>query len=92
MAVIAMDMTYPRLLLGAVNKKSMKKINRYARRDSNDRQSWYSYGDVLKYYERKWCFKVVFLNYFFIWILTQTTTQFIIIGAMFFQIQIQLYK
>lgn len=65
MAVIAMDMTYPRLLLGAVNKKSMKKINRYARRDSNDRQSWYSYGDVLKYYERKWCFKVVFFLLFF---------------------------
>lgn len=65
MAVIAMDMTYPRLLLGAVNKKSMKKINRYARRDSNDRQSWYSYGDVLKYYERKWCFKVVFFLFFF---------------------------
>lgn len=65
MAVIAMDMTYPRLLLGAVNKKSMKKINRYARRDSNDRQSWYSYGDVLTYYERKWCFKVVFFLIFF---------------------------
>lgn len=65
MAVIAMDMTYPRLLLGAVNKKSMKKINRYARRDSNDRQSWYSYGDVLTYYERKWCFKVVFFKFFF---------------------------
>lgn len=55
----------------------MKKINRYARQDSNDRESWYSYGDVVKYYERKWYFKV---GFFFFWILTQNTTKF-----MFFQ-------
>lgn len=40
----------------------MEKINRYARQDSNDRQSWYCYGDVLKYYERKWYFKVGLLG------------------------------